>query len=314
MKLYLSVEHDQEIPSSFTNLFTEVNFAYVDSKRPIEAQVSQIEKRLGAPPVRSMLVYSEKLASLGTVLSRRYINAAKISDGPLKLGGLSLAPDHISCLPNQNRENRILFLAPHCDEAYIAAVLPHKLMGDDVFLHSFTHPSEQTNNIENAYALLGLDKDDYSLGSFKLNDLFKAKKAIEKTVLDLFEELEPTVVFSVHPGGANFDHISVAQVVRDVVLHQSEADLLYGYVIQSRNTNPVVFPLFPESTKKVILQAFGKQGFGKMFHDYLPFLERYMHTLSEPLLRLIGQGKLPNLYSLPLEAERLSNYIIPNPF
>jgi len=63
---------------------------------------------------------------------------------------------------------------------------------------------------------------------------------------------------------------------------------------------------------ETILQAFGREGFGKIFEKYLPFLKHYMQTYSEPLLRMIGDKKLSDVYSLPLEAERISKYRIPN--
>ena len=49
-----------------------------------------------------------------------------------------------------------------------------------------------------------------------------------------------------------------------------------------------------------------------MFQKYLPFLKHYMETYSEPLFRMVGDKRLSNVYSLPLEAERISKYKIPN--
>jgi hypothetical protein len=312
MRLNLLVEETEEFSSNFTGLFSGANFVHVNAEQPLEAQVSEIEERLGQPPIRSMLIYSTKYADLGTVLSRNYVNAAKIDEGPLKLADTHLLPDHLSSLPNGRARNRVLFLAPHCDEAYIAAVLLHRLIGDDVFLYSFTFPQEERSDITRAYRILGLEKGNYSLGSFHVNHLFQEKKAIRKVIRTLLDEFEPTVVFSVFPQGANFDHMAVAQVTREVVLKESNADLIYGYVLQSRNQTPVIFPLFSESTYNTILQAFGKEGLGRLFEKYLPFLRHYMQTYSEPLLRMIGDKRLSKVYSLPLEAERISEYRIPN--
>jgi len=312
MMLDLLVDENQEISMDFTELFSKVNFVHVDLERPLEAQVSQIEERLGDPSIQSMLIYSDKYGVLGTVLSRRYVNAAKIHEGPLKLADMTLLPDHLSNLPNKTEKNRVLFLAPHFDEAYLAAILLHKLIGDDVFLHSFTYPKEEKNRIRRAYRILGLKKDDYFLGSLKVNKLFEEKEAMKEIMRRLLDEYKPTVVFSVFPKGANFDHMAVAQVAKKVVLNESTADLIYGYVIQSRNKNPQIFPLFSKTIYGTILQAFGKQGLGKMFQKYLPFLKHYMETYSEPLLRMIGDKRLSDVYSLPLEAERISKYRIPN--
>jgi len=312
MILDLLADENQEISADFVRQFSKMNRVIVDPERPAEAQVSQIEDELGKPSIQKMLVYSKKYSALGTVLSRRYVNAAKISMGPLKLADTTLSPDHISCLPNKNRRNRVLFLAPHCDEEYLAAVLPHKLIGDEVFLHAFTFRKEREDRIKRAYSMLGLTKDDYSLGSLEGGNLFRAKKTIETTVKNLFDQFNPTVVFSVFPKGANFDHVTLAQVVKEVILNHSEADLIYGYVIQSRNTNPTIFPLLSEPVNRKILRAFGKHGFGKIFEKYLPFLRHYMQTLSEPLFRLTIEPSLGKFCSLPLEAERITNYRIPN--
>lgn len=312
MILNLLVEENRELSSSFTELFSKVNFVHVNPEHSLEAQVSEIEERLGEPPIQSMLIYSKKYCELGTVLSRNYVNAAKIDEGPLRLADMILLPDHLLSLPNKRERNRVLFLAPHCDEAYIAAVLLHKLIGDDVFLYSFTFPKEESNRIKRAYQILGLKKDDYFLGSLHVNRLFKEKEAIKEIIRGLLDEFKPTVVFSVFPKGANFDHTAVAQVAREVVLNESKVDLIYGYVLQSRNRNPVIFPLFSESIYNTILQAFGKQGLRRLFEKYLPFLRHYMQTYSEPLLRMIGDKRLSNVYSLPLEAERISKYRIPN--
>jgi len=312
MILDLLVDENQELSLRFTKLFSKVNYVRVYPERPVKAQVSQIEERLGEPSIRSMLIYSKKYCTLGTVLSRRYVNAAKIHQGPLRLADTILLPDHLSKLPNKTERNRVLFLAPHCDEAYLAAVLLHKLIGDDVFLYSFTYPEGEKNRIRRAYRILGLKKDDYLLGSFKPNKLFKEKEHIKELVRGLLDEFKPTVVFSVFPKGANFDHMTVAQVAREVVLNESKADLIYGYVIQSRNKNPILFPLFSKLVYRTILQGFGKQGLGRVFEKYLPFLKHYMQTYSEPLLRMIGDKRLSNVYSLPLEAERISKYRIPN--
>jgi hypothetical protein len=312
MILDLLADENQEISMDFTEVFSKVNFVRVDAERPLEAQVSQIEERLGEPFLQSMLIYSDKYDVLGTVLSRRYVNAAKIHKGPLRLIDMTLLPDHLSSLPNNKEKNRVLFLAPHFDEAYLAAVLLHKLIGDDVFLHSFTYPREEEKSIRRAYQILGLKKDDYSLGALKVNKLFEEKKAIKETIRGLLDEFKPTAVFSVFPKGANFDHMAVAQVAKEVVLNESTADLIYGYVIQSRNRNPQIFPLFSKAIYGIILQAFGRQGLGKMFQKYLPFLRHYMETYSEPLLRMIGDKRLSDVYSLPLEAERIAKYKIPN--
>jgi len=312
MILNLLVEENRELSLSFTKLFSKVNFVHVNQEHPLEAQVSEIEEKLGEPSIQSMLIYSKKYGALGTVLSRNYVNAAKISEGPLRLADVVLLPDHLLSLPNKRERNRVLFLAPHCDEAYLAAVLLHKLIGDDVFLYSFTFPTEDKNRVRRAYRILRLNKDEYFEGSLKVNNLFKDKEAIKEKIRSLLDEFNPSVVFSVFPKGASFDHLVVAKVAREVVLKESKADLIYGYVIQSRHLHPVVFPLFPKSVYRVILQAFGKHGLGKMFEKYLPFLKHYMQTYSEPLLRMIGDKRLSNVYSLPLEAERISKYIIPN--
>ena len=312
MILDLLVDENQEISMGFTKLFSKVNFVHVDPKRPLEAQVSQIEERLGEPSLQSMLIYSNKHGVLGTVLSRRYVNAARIHEGSLRLSDITLSPDHLSILPNETEKNRVLFLAPHFDEAYLAAVLLHKLIGDDVFLYSFTYPKEEENRIRQAYRILGLKKDDYFLDSLKVNGLFEEKGAMKEIMRRLLDKFKPTVVFSVFPKGANFDHMAVAQVVKEVILNESTADLIYGYVIQSRNENPQLFPLFSKTIYGTILQAFGKQGLGKMFKKYLPFLKHYMETYSEPLLRMVGDKRLSDVYSLPLEADRISKYRIPN--
>ena len=138
------------------------------------------------------------------------------------------------------------------------------------------------------------------------------KKAIADIVSRYISEIDPTVVFSVFPEGANFDHMAVAQVTRRIVLKESTADLIYGYVLQSRKTNPMIFPILTEPVYGAIMKAFGKQGLGDVFKKYLPFLEWYMRTYSEPLLRMMGKEVLNNIYSLPLQAERISNYRIPN--
>lgn len=312
MILDLLVDENLKLSSRFTKLFSKVNFVDVDPELPVEAQVSEIEERLGEPSLQSMLIYSKKHRMLGTILSRRYVNAAKIHEGPLKLVDITLLPDHISDLPNKTQRNRVLFLAPHFDEAYLAAILLHKLIGDDVFLYSFTYPKEEKSRIRRAYRILGLKNDDYFLGSLQVNQLFKEKEAIKEILRGLFDDFTPTVVLSVFPKGANFDHMAVAQVAREVVLNESKADLIHGYVIQSRNKNPVIFPLFSKPIYKTILQAFGKQGLGTVFEKYLPFLKHYMQTYSEPLLRMIGDKRLSNVYSLPLEAEKISKYRIPN--
>jgi hypothetical protein len=314
MILDLLVDENQQISTDFANLFSKVNFVHCDSRHPLEAQVSKIEERLGEPSLQSMLIYSDKYDVLGTVLSRRYVNVAKIREGPLRLADITLLPTHLSSLPNKKEKNRVLFLAPHFDEAYLAAVLLHKLIGDGVFLHSFTYPRAEKKSIRRAYEILGLKKDDYYLGAFKVNKLFEEKEAIKETVRGLLDEFKPTVVLSMFPKGANFDHMAVAQVAKEVVLNESTADLVYGYVIQSRNRNPQIFPLFSKAIYGTILQAFGKQGLGKMFQKYLPYLKYYMETYSEPLLRMIGDKRLSDVYSLPLEAERISKYKIPNIF
>jgi hypothetical protein len=310
--LDILVDKNQEISVGFAKLFSKVNLVHVDPECPLEAQVSQIEERLGDLPIQSMLIYPDKYGALGTVLSRRYVNAAKINKGPLKLADITLLPDHLSNLPKKIEKNRVLFLAPHFDEAYLAAILLQKLIGDDVFLYSFTYPREEKKSIMRAYRILGLKKDDYVLGSLKVNKLFKEKKIIKETIRGLLDDFKPTVIFSVFPKGASFDHMAVAQVAKKVVLNESTADLIYGYVIQSRNKNPQIFPLFSKTIYATILQAFGKQGLGKMFQKYLPFLKHYMGTHSEPLLRMIGEKRLSDVYSLPLEAERISKYRIPN--
>jgi len=312
MILDLLVNYKQKRLPRFTKLFSKVNLVQVDAKSPMEAQVSEIEKSLDQPSLQTMLIYPEKYCPLGTVLSRKYVNAAKISEGPLKLADITLSPIHLSNLPNETLRNRVLFLAPHCDEAYLSAVLLHQLIGDEVFVYSFTHFKGERSRIKRAYEILGLKKDQYFLDSLRMNRLFKEKQSIKEIIRQLLTGFKPTTVFSVFPKGANFDHTAVAQVAREVILNESKADLIYGYVIQSRKTNPIIFPIFSQQEYKTILQAFGKQGLGKLFAKYLPFLKQYMQTYSEPLLRMIGEKKLSDIYSLPLEAERIHNYRIPN--
>jgi len=312
MILDLLIDENQEIPADFSKQFSKINLVKVNPKRPIEAQVSKIEDAMGKPSIQRMLIYSKKYNALGTTLSRRYINSAKLSMGPLKIGDTALSPDHISKIPNRKRRNRILFVAPHCDEAYIAAVLPHKLMGDEVFLHSFTFPEEEKDEIKRAYSMLGLEKSDYSLGTLGVNNLFRAKKTIRTTLENLLNRFNPTVVFSVFPKGASFDHIAVAQVVKDVIITQSKADLIYGYVIQSRKTNPIIFPLLSECVCEKLLRAFGKDGFGGIFENYMVYLKHYVQTLSEPLFRVAGKPGIGKFGSLPFEADRIANYRIPN--
>ena len=313
MILDLLIDEDQEIPADFSNKFSKINFVEVNPKRPPEAQVSEIEDELGKPSIQKMLIYSKKYNDVGTILSRRYINSAKLSMGPLKLGDTALLPDHISRIPNTKKsQNRILFLAPHCDEAYIAAILPHKLIGDKVFLHTFTFPEKEKDRIKRAYSIVGLEKDDYSLGTLGVNNLFRAKKTIRKTLESLLNRFNPTVVFSVFPKGASFDHIAVAQVVKDVIMTQSKADLIYGYVLQSRKTNPTIFPILSDPICEKISDAFGKDGFGKIFENYMAYLKYYMQTLSEPLFRMAGKPGIDKFGSLPLEAERIANYRIPD--
>jgi hypothetical protein len=87
--------------------FSKVNRVKVNPKRPAEIQVSQIEDEMGKPSIQKMLVYSKKYSALGTVLSRRYVNAAKISMGPLRLADTTLLPDHISSLPNKNARHNL---------------------------------------------------------------------------------------------------------------------------------------------------------------------------------------------------------------
>jgi hypothetical protein len=310
--LDLLADEEQQISPKLLDLFQNVNRIESDPDRPIESQVSEIEQTLGYPPIEKMLIYSGKYETLGLVLSRRYLSAAKIGNGPLRLAETVLFPDHLSFFPSDTRKNRILFLAPHCDEAYLAAILPHTMMGDKVYLHTFTFPEGEKNRLRSAYNMLGLEDDDYSLGSLKANRLFEETQLIADTIRRLIDEIEPTTVFSVFPEGANFDHMAVAQVTRRIVLKESTADLIYGYVLQSRKRNPVIFPILTESVYGAIMKAFGKQGLGTVFKKYLPFLEWHMRTYSEPLLRMIGNEKLKNIYSLPLEAERIRNYRIPN--
>jgi len=64
MRLDLLVDENQEISMGFTKLFSKVNFVHVDPEHPLEAQVSQIEKRLGEPSIQNMLVYSGKYRTL----------------------------------------------------------------------------------------------------------------------------------------------------------------------------------------------------------------------------------------------------------
>ena len=312
MILDLLVDEKQDISQQFIELFSKVNFVYVDHKRRVEAQVSEIEEELGPPSFQRMLVYSTKYNALGTVLSRRYVNAAKIKSGPLILANMMLSPDHISSTPNIRENNKILFLAPHFDEAYLAAILLHKLSGDNIYLYSFSFPKEYRKRIENTYNIFGLKEDDYYLDTLKTTTLYKEKKVIKGIIRELLNDFKPNVVFSVFPEGANFDHMSIAQVAKEVVLTESTADLIYGYVIQSRNKNPIIFPIYSASIYNMILRVFGKDGFGDLFEKYLPFLNHYMKTLSEPLLRMMHEKDLNNIYSLPLEAERIHYYKIPN--
>lgn len=310
MMLDLLVDKDKEV--TFTKLFSKVNYVHVTSERSVEAQVSEIEERLGETSLQRMLIYSRRHNELGRVLSRRYANSAQIHEGPLKLGDENLLPDHLSSLPHKKESNRILFLAPHCDEPYLAAVLLHKLIGDHVFVYSFTFGfEEEKKNVIQAYQTLGLRKDEYSLGSLQENHLFKEMEATKEIIRNLLGEFKPTVVYSVSPKDAHFDHMAIAQVAREIVLNETKADLIYGYTIVSRDTNPIIFPLFSNSIYETILQAFGKHGFGKIFEKYLPFLKQYMQTHSGPILRMIGSEKLSKVYSLPLESERISNYRIP---
>ena len=312
MILDLLADDDQEASTGLTKLFSKVNLVNVDPKRPREAQIADIEKTLDEPTIQSMLIYSKNCQTLGTVLSRNYVNAAKIDDGPLRLADMTLSPDHLSNLPNKEERNRVLFLAPHCDEPYLAAILLHKLIGDDAFLYSFTSPKGEKNRIRQAYQILGLKKDDHYLDSLQENQLFKEKQTIKKIIRSLLHEFKPTAVVSAFPKDAHSDHITIAQAAREVVLNESTADLLYGYAIMSRHRSPVIFPLFSKSVRTAILRAYGKQGFNKLFAKYLPFLKYYMQTFSEPLFRMIGEKKLSGVYSLPFEAERLSRYRIPN--
>lgn len=311
MILDLLVDENEEISADFTKQFSRMNIVKVYSNCPVEAQVARIEDELGKPSIQNMLVYSKKYSALGVILSRRYINSSKLGMGPLKIADTTLSPDHVSSLPNQKRRNRVLFLAPHCDEAYIAAVLPHKMIGDELFLYTFTYPNEEKENIESAYSILGLAKDDYSLGSLCANNLYREKKTIRTILESLLEQFNPTVVVSVFPKGASFDHSIIAQIAKDIIINQSKADLLYGYVIQSRKTNPTIFPILPVSLYQKVLQAFGNQGFGKIFENYLSFMKHYMQTLSEPLFRITNQTRHGGLWSVPLEAERITDYRIP---
>ena len=312
MILDLLIDENQEIHADFSKQFSKINLIKVNPKSPPEAQVAKIEDELGTPTIQKMLIYSNKYNSIGTILSRRYINSAKLSTGPLKLGNIALSPDHISKIPNKKRQNRILFLAPHFDEAYIAAILPHKILGDKVFLQTFTFPEKERDRIKRAYRILGLEKDDYSLGTLSVNNLFRTKKTIRTILENLLSQFNPTVVFSVFPKGANFDHVAVAQVAKDVIITQSKADLIYGYVIQSRKTNPTIFPILSERICEKILDAFGRNGFGKVFENYMVYLKHYTQTLSEPLFRMAGKPGIDKFGSLPLEAERIANYRIPN--
>lgn len=296
----------------FMQLFSSVNPIYVNPKRPVEEQVSYIEDQMGEPSLDRMFVYFPKHKLLGIVLSRRYPNAAMLDRGPLKLGDTYVSPNHIGKLPRRSKPSRILFLAPHFDEAYLGMATLHKQFGDQVFIHSFTSSTDVKRRIKVAYRLLGLEADEYSFGSLPLNRLFKHKKQIKETIREFLTDLRPTAVLSVFPKGSSFDHIAIAKSAREVVLKESSADLIYGYVIQSRHRNPTFFPLFPKSLYETILTAYGKKGMGKFFEKYMPFLKVYMQTYSEPILRMIGERKLSNVYSFPLQPARASTYRIPH--
>lgn len=308
---FLTDDEASKPSGHFMQLFSSVNFVYVNPKRPVEEQVAYIEDQMGEPSLDRMLVYSAKHKLLGIVLSRRYPNAAMLDRGPLKLDDTYLSPDHISKLPRRSKPGRILFLAPHLDEAYLGMATLHKQFGDQVFIHSFTSPKDMKRRAKVAYRLLGLETDEYSLGSLPLNKLFKQREQVKETIREFLTDIRPTTVLSVFPEGANFDHAAIAKSTREVVLKESSADLIYGYVIQSRHKNPTIFPLFPKFVYDTILTAYGKRGMGKFFEKYVAFLKAYMQTYSEPILRMIGERKLSNVYSLPLQPERASTYRIP---
>ena len=310
MILDLLVDKDQEV--TFTKLFSKTNYVNVPLEGTAETQVSEIEETLGEPSIRRMLIYSRKHSRLGRVLSRRYANSAQIHEGPLRLFDEKLLPDHLSNLPDKKGRNRVLFIAPHCDEPYLSAALLHKLISDRVFVYCLTsRPQRETKMVTKAYQTLGLKKDEYLFGPLQDNSLFKNKETIKEIIRTLLKEFKPTIVYSVSPNDTHFDHITTAQVAREIVLNESKADLMYGYTIVSKNTNPIIFPLFNRTIHETILKAFGKQGFGKIFEKFLPFLKQYMQTHSGPILRMIGNKKLSEVYTLPLESERISNYRIP---
>lgn len=310
--MILDLVVDKEGEVNFDKLFVKVNHVNASPEHSVETQVAKIEEKLGDPSIKRMLIYSKRHSILGRVLSRRYVNSAQIHEGPLRLADEKLLPDQLSILPDQKQRNRVLFLAPHCDEPYLAAALLHKLIGDQVFVHSLTFNFEgMKRNVIRAYQTLGLEKDEYSLGSLNENYLLKEMEDIKEIIRNLLHDFKPTVVYSVPPNDAHLDHMAAAQATREVILNESEADLIYGYTIASRNINPIIFPLFNKSIYQTILQAFGKQGFDKIFVKFFPFLKQYLQTHSGPILRLIGSKKLSNVYSLPLESERLSNYKIP---
>jgi hypothetical protein len=313
LELDLVCDKEQEV--TFTKLFKKVNRVDVCTENSVlAAPISEIEEEFGDPSIGKMLIYSKTHNKLGRVLSRRYVNSAQINDGPLRLVDDTLLPDHLSTFPNGTKKNRVLFLTPHCDEPYLAAALLHKVIGDQVFVHSLTFEfKDLKKNVIRAYQTLGLEKNDYSLGSLSENYLINEIDIIKEIIRDLLREFKPTVVYSVFPNDSHFDHMAAAQAAREIILNESKADLMYGYTIVTKNNNPIIFPLFDRWIYEKILQAFGKEGFGKIFLKFLPFLKWYLQTHSGPILRMIGSEKLStNIYSLPLEAERISNYIIPS--
>jgi hypothetical protein len=293
------------------HLFAKVNLFEVDKTRPMEEQVGELDGLMDESSFDKILVYPRKLKSLGVVLSRWQINSIMQSSGPLKLGKFDFSIDHISKLPGEQKRREVLVVLPHPDEEYLGIIALHKIIGDSVTLYSFTSTEKGKHVVERAYETLGLTKNEYIIDTFKFNQLFRYKENMKRTIRELLSELRPDTVISIYPLSSNFDHITVAQCVDPIVLGETSANLIYGYTIQSRPINPSMFPIYTKNVYDRILDTFGRRGFAESFKRYMPFLKRYLQHFSEPIWRLLGEKKLENVFTVPLQPRRLTDYLLP---
>jgi hypothetical protein len=313
---FLTCKDGQRPSNDLVNHFSDVQIIEISSTKDQHREVARIEANLPQPSLEEFLLYVPECWRLGLVLSRIRFNSGILDEnGKTKIGNTNVTLDHAIKMPYENKQ-RVLFLAAHPDEEFLRGAYLHVLSDDQVHVYSFTRATDQKMQMFfEALRLRRMSGDfggngfgTYEVGSMEAGNIASEEnmKEAENITMKLLESFNPDTVITHGPVDAHFDHMAVSESVSRIVLSESECNLLYGSVIQSRKRTPSLYSMYDERIHSQIVNAYSR--WESKFEPYMrDFSLVQPRDFPEPIRRLNFLG----LFSFPLEPARVSSYKIP---